>query len=1158
MRVYRSNRMRKLSEALAKVLRQPSGPANDLIAVTRPEVVVVHSQGMARWLEMELARHLKISSNIEFPFPKSTIRDAMTAVLDDDPEAWKAWQPEVMLWSTLEALEGLLDTPPFEALATYLTGRTGGDAITALGTADGVLLARQIADVFDRYVTYRPDLILDWATPTPSDDWQAVLWRAVSARITTHNLAQKGTALQAQLAQRLPGDTGRPSGLSPRLCLFGISTMPPFFLDLFQKLDRVCEIHLFVLCPSNVYWADIRSKREIARALKRDEREGKDSSIEALHLEEGNPLLASFGRMGRDFQVVLEGGEAQGGYQDVEAFSDPAETSRKMLHILQSDILHLRHRGSGESDLRPAKLEIDDTDGPDTSVQVHACYGAMRQVEALRDELIGRLEDDLSLEPRDIVVMTPDIERFAPLIEAVFGDLGSTPKIPVRIADRPVGKENPVAELLVRVMAMTDTRLTGPEVLDLLSLAPVQSRFKLQGRDLSLIEEWVKETGIRWGIDAEDRERVGQPGADGLNTWRFGLNRMLLGVAMPGEEAESFQGVLPYDEIEGGDAVTAGRLADACEALFGAMRLLRDGRRRTPQAWVKLLKGLVDTLVALPDNDAWRIQQVHELLDQLSEEADLAESTKAVTFQSIRALMTRRLDTSQRASGFVTGAVTFCAMVPMRSVPFKVVVLLGMDEDAFPRKQRVVDFDKTYQQKRTGDRNPRDEDRYLMLEALLSAQDAMVIIYNGHDSQTGKERPPAAPVDELLEVLDESFEGARARIVNRHPLHAFSPTLFGVSTDPDDMGGVIDSVSHDERLVPAARSMLANTVEAPARFRGSVSAPDGLDEVSIHELTSFFEHTAKSFLNKRLGLHLPSEDEGLNPREPLNAGNNLEKWALRNAALLQRQTAPKADDDALYERAKLTGKLALGLPGRVEHEELVSALPAMMDKAEALIDGGVEQGLDVDLAIDGTRIVGRIDGIRGDGGPRVEVSVSTSAQKYHLRLWIKHVIRRAFEADKPPAPSYLVMRKGTNGAETICLGERLTPAEATAYLSTLIGYFKIGQQVPLLFFPKTSWKYIDRFRVSAKKVPDETAKKGPEAAREWLAELAWQDAIKAWKGDNFSRAERDDHHLMLWGTEHPFAPDFKLPNVPPDLWVPFATLAETIWRPFINEKEKSK
>ena len=1158
MRVYRSNRMETLSEALAEVLKQPCASANALEAVTRPEVVVVHSQGMARWLEMELARHLKISSNIEFPFPKSTIRDAMTAVLDDDRDAWKAWQPEVLLWSTLEALEGLLDTPPFEALAAYLQGRTGGDATAALGTADGVLLARQIADVFDRYVTYRPDLILSWATPQPSDDWQAVLWRAVSGRITTHHLAQKGIALEQQLAQRLPGDTGRPAGLFPRLCLFGISTMPPFFLDLFQKLDRVCDVHLFVLCPSNVYWADIRSKREIAKALRRDERAGKDTSIEALHLEEGNPLLASFGRMGRDFQVVLEGGEAGGGYQDVEVFTDPAEASTKMLHVLQSDILNLRHRGSGESEHRPARLEIDDSGAPDTSVQVHACYGAMRQVEALRDELISRLEADPSLEPRDIVVMTPDIERFAPLIEAVFGDLGSTPKIPVRIADRPIGKENPVAELLVRIMAMTDTRLTGPEVLDLLSLAPVQRQFKLHGGDLSLIEEWVKETGIRWGVDAQDRERVGQPGADGLNTWRFGINRMLLGVAMPGEETESFQGVLPYDEIEGGDAVTAGRLADACEALFSAMTLLRDGRRRTPQAWVKLLKGLIDTLVAMPDGDAWRIQQVHELLDGLSDEADLAESKKAVSFQSIRALMTRRLDTSQRASGFVTGAVTFCAMVPMRSVPFKVVVLLGMDEDAFPRKQRIVDFDKTYQNKRMGDRNPRDEDRYLMLEALLAAQDAVIIIYNGHDSQTGKGKPPAAPVDELLEVLDESFEGARDRVLKRHPLHAFSPTLFGISTDPDAPGVTIDPVSHDERLVPAAKSMLANTIEAPARFRGSVSAPDSLDEVSIHELTRFFEHTAKAFLNKRLGLYLPGDDEGLNPREPLDAGNNLEKWALRNAALLQRQSAPQADDDALYERAKLTGKLPLGLPGLVEHEELVSSLPAIVARAEALIDGGAAQDLDVDLMIDGTRLVGRIDGIRGEGGPRVEMSVSTHAPKYDLRLWIKHVIRRAVEVDRPPVPSYLVMRKGTNGAETVCLGQRLTPTDALAYLKTLIGYYKVGQQVPLLFFPKTSWKHIDRLRIAGKKIPAEATERGPEAVQAWLAQQAWRDAVKAWEGDNFSRAERDDHHLMLWGTKRPFEADFTLPNVPSELWLPFATLAEAIWRPFVNEKEKSK
>ena len=1142
--------METLSEALASVLRTPCPAESPLQAVTRAEVVVVHSQGMARWLEMELARRLKISSNIHFPFPKSTIREAMSTLLGEETETWKVWQPEAMLWSTLDALESVLDTPPFAPLATYLSKRSGGSAQDALGSADGVLLARQIADVIDRYITYRPDVLLEWSNHPPSDDWQAVLSNLVSSRIGSHHLAMKASALRAKVAHLRASGERPPVDLPPRICLFGISTLPPFFLDLFQSLDHICDLHLFVLCPSNVYWADIRSKREIARALRQREREGKETSTTTLHLEEGNPLLASFGRLGRDFQVVLEGSELQAGYEDVEAFDDPAENSSAMLHVLQSDILNLRHRGQGEDERSAPQLTMDKKD---TSIRVHACYGAMRQVEALRDEIITRLEADPSLEPRDIVVMTPDIERFAPLIEAVFGDLGSTPKIPVRIADRPVGKENPVAEILARIMAMTDARLTGPEVLDLLSLEPIQRNFKLLEIDLALLETWVKESGIRWGIDAEDRERVGQPGANGANTWRFGLNRMLLGIAMPGGDTETFMGVLPYDEIEGGDALGAGRLADACEALFGVITLLRDRRRRSPQAWVGILKTLVTDLVSLPDNDAWRIQQVHELLDDISNEADLAKCSRAITFQAMRALVTSRLNHSQRASGFVTGAVTFCAMVPMRSVPFKVVVLMGMDEDAFPRKQRRVDFDLTTQRPRLGDRNPREEDRYLILEALLAARDAMVIIYSGHDSQTGALTPPAAPVDELLDVLEESFEGARKGIVQRHPLHAFSPTLFGVSVAADTLGQAIEPRSHDTRLVSAAKSMLANTSAPPVRFRGQLTSPGPLKEVSIADLTSFFEHTAKCFLNKRLGLYLPKSDEGLDPREPLNAGNDLNKWGLRQAALMHRLAAHDASTEELYRRSALSGGLPLGDAGRIDHDMLMQAIPNIVDTGEMLSERGALTHIDVDMPLDGTRLVGRINNIRGQGGPRVVMSVSTKGHKYNLRLWLYHVIRRAFERDSEPTRSFLVCRGTKSGVERTTLGLTMSSDAARDYLAMLIDYFRMGQQAPLLFFPSTSFVYANAMLKAS--LPKTIDKSDSEAVMACRLAMGLKRAAEAW--DPKRSPERDEHHLMLWGTQRPFEDEFTLPNVEPALSPSFAELALSVWSPFLDEKERN-
>ncbi|MDP6947213.1 MAG: exodeoxyribonuclease V subunit gamma, partial [Myxococcota bacterium] len=334
--------------------------------------------------------------------------------------------------------------------------------------------------------------------------------------------------------------------------------------------------------------------------------------------------------------------------------------------------------------------------------------------------------------------------------DAVFGDQESDPQIPYRLADRAVGKENPVAEVLDRVLTLVDSRLTGHALLDLLALRPVQQRFGLDEGHMSLLKDWIRESGIRWGIDATDRERHLQPPYE-ENTWRFGLDRMLLGVAMPGRGRDTFFGVLPYDEIEGGDADVLGRLADACEALFSAIRQLQTPR--SPARWAETIKEVIDRIAAVHDRDSWRVQQVREAVDDIAKEAAGAGHDGPVDLAAMRALLARRLNSPRRAAGFLTGAVTFCAMVPMRSVPFKVVVLLGMDEDTYPRKQRSMGFDLTRRRPRLGDRNTREEDRYLMLEALLAARDALVVTYTARDPQTGEVRAPASPVDELLEVI---------------------------------------------------------------------------------------------------------------------------------------------------------------------------------------------------------------------------------------------------------------------------------------------------------------------------------------------------------------------------------------------------------------------
>jgi exodeoxyribonuclease V gamma subunit len=1138
MRVYRSNRMEALSGALAEVLRAPCEGATPLETMTQRESIVVQSQGMARWLSMELARHLGICANIDFPFPKAMVRQSVGAVLGEQEDAWRVWRPDAMLWNTLSALSGLLDDPSFEPLASYLIQRSPtGCAKDALGHVDAVLLVREIADIFDRYISYRPDLIAKWERGEGSeDDWQPKLWRAVRGGVTTPHLGALVSRLEHALERRVEVS---PERLPPRICLFGISTLPPFYLDLFAALSHIRDIHLFILCPSNVYWGDIRSKREQARELRRLERtQGTPADLGELHLEEGNPLLASFGRLGRDFQVVLEDRDAGTAYQEAggDLFVDPIGESPSLLHVLQSDILNVQQRGV-DSDVSPIQVAEGDT-----SVRVHACYGAMRQVEALRDDLLDRLAADPTLEPRDIVIMTPNVERFAPIVEAVFGDKGSDPEIPYRIADRTVAKENPIAEVIDRAMNLTTQRLTGPQLLDLFALPAVQRRFGLHDDDMDTLKEWIQTTGIRWGIDAADRERHDQPGYT-LNTWRFGLNRMLLGAAMPGQERDTFGGVLPYDEIEGGDATLLGRLAEACDVLFTALHELTEPRPMA--AWVETLKSLIERLTEVPDQEAWRIQQVHAVLDSLL--AESAGYEASLDRGAIHALLGRRLDTAGRAAGFLTGSVTVCAMVPMRSVPFRVVALLGMGEANFPRKERSMGFDLTMRRPRIGDRSAREEDRYLMLEALLAARDALIVTYTGHNPQTGEDTAPAAPIDELLEVISRSTELPEALdpVVNHHPLHPFSPSLFGIASGFDATGSpvrrAIPPRSHDTRRLEAARRMLRDPTEVPPFVRGSIALradTTGPLEVSLSELINFFKSPSKGFLYRRLGVFLDDRGDALDEREPTHIEPGLEQWSVLNSAL--KQTLAGDSEEDVYERMRLSGALPLGTPGRIAFDQATAALAALTDHYESLALGEAF-ALPVDVQLGETRLVGQVDQLYPGG--RVIAQASGSSAKHEVALWLPHLVRRAIDPG-PPAPSMLI-RKSGGGAEVLRLGTALTGEEARRHLEAILEDYWIGQQAPLCFFPETSQAY-------AGALPDYVAEThithaSAESYAAVKAGLAWE------KGNQPGAEAQDTYNVTLHGHGEPFKAEYTMPGIAPDIAPRFASIAERFWTPFFAE-----
>jgi len=1116
--VHRSNRTENLVEVLAEVVSQP---------VADPfwrECIAVQSRGMEQWLSAELARRLGVWANPDFPFPRHLLQRTITDVLGTDNGPGSVFDPESLMWSIADLLPAHLEREEFQPIRSYLAD--GGEGPKRLQ------LARRIADTFDHYVVYRPNLVRAWESGE-EQHWQAVLWRDLVSRHGANHLAAHAEEFLAALAEgKQPGP-----GFPKRVCLFGISTLPPLYVQLLEALSQRLEMHLFVLSPSREYWAEIRSKRDIIRELSRRGTHAADAE-EALHLEEGHPLLASLGRVGRDFQQVLENA-APYEESDRDLYTDPG--TGNMLSTLQSDILNLQPRGTRPGNASPLALDPEDS-----SISIHSCHGPMREVEVLRDQLLALFDTGETLQPRDVVVMAQQIDRYAHLVEAVFGG-GSNDQthIPYCMADRSVRGTNEVLDAFFRILDVIRGRLPATEVLDLLGLDVIREHFLIHAEEIETVREWITSAGIRWGIDAQHRELFEQPPL-AQNTWQFGLDRLLLGYAMAGNERRMFAGILPHDDVEGSAADLLGRVTDFCTTLFRFQASLYDPR--PPEAWCNDLGEMLESMVAQTSRTARQHQQILLSLSAAAEGARIAGFGGTVDRDSFRTEIEAHLQRGYSTRGFLSGGVTFCELVPMRTIPFRVVCLMGMNDDAFPRTRHPLSFDLIAKQPAPGDRSQREDDRYLFLEALLSARKRLLVTYTGQSVRDNTELPPSVVVTELLDALSETFsrntdceelhglatsEEERTRIVEqvlvRHPLQPFSSRYFGASEDRR-------LFSYSMACRDGARE-LARPRRQAAPFIGM---PLPLDEdesptVTLEQLVRFFEQPASEFLRRRLDLYLARDEAPPEDREPADL-SGLERWSVGEALL--GRALQEEEPMTFFESVRAAGRLPPGMLGKCDFDELVPEVAALARRFAEFTPGGRIEEMEVDREITGTRIKGLISDLWTTG--QVGCTFGRIRAKRELGTWVRHVVWNWIASPDSPKQTTLVgrRRKG-NGAMAVHFLPLKNPASV---LAELVRLYWLGHQVPLPLLPETSREYADRITQPGK---GDVADKALEAARK----VFYPSSPKA-------MSERDDPNIrQVYGGADPFAPPFQLPADESGVSESFTSIARKVLDPLLAHRE---
>jgi len=1036
----------------------------------------VQSRGMERWVSMRLAHHLGISANISFDFPKAFVARVMSAVMPEFQQN-RATDPDTMTWNILGLLPSFVKSPGFETIDVYLNGSD------AVGEEKGLpfnlklfQLAERIAHVFDQYMIFRPEMVMSWEegrTGEKDEEWQAQIWRALMrGDFFYHPARLRDDFLKKMQYQSIDADL-----LPERISVFGISSLPRFHLEIIRALAKSMEVNFFLMSPSQEFWLDIRSDREMRRELSRvREKTGRQSPTEeALYLERGNSLLSSLGSLGREFFGSMSDFQAE--YYD--SFEDGGE--KNILSAVQSDMLNLRDRGRKEDD---PQLSISHDD---SSIQIHSCHSRMREVEVLYDNVLAMFEEDPSLMPKDILVMTPDIEAYAPFIQAVFDipesrESTERQRIPFSIADISVKTEVEITDTFFEILDLFGSRFEVTRIISILESTYVGRKFDLSEKDVAMIRWWVGDARIYWGIDGENRRHIGLPGFS-ENTWEAGLERLLLGYAMPQKDDRLFEGLLPYDNIEGGEAAVMGRFLTFADELFKEAGDL--GRLMSIGDWSRTLVGILDKFFQTDDDmeSGGGLHVFRQKLRGLDGVQVNSGFSGAVGIDVIKYHLRHVLGEETLGAGFLTGGITFCAMLPMRSIPFKVICILGMNNNSFPRQSRSLGFDVMLKSPRPGDPSRRNDDRYLFLEAILSARGRLYISYVGQSIEDNSVIPPSVLVSELLDYIKQGFvicgKDISEHVITRHRLQAFNPQYF--RGDPK-------LFSYSEEDCRAAHSLLTPSVSPPVFIDDVLSEPgDEWKTVDLRDLMSFFRNPARFILQRRLGVTLEDEAEILREQELFDL-TGLAKYGLEQTLVEKALAGWNLED--YFSVANAAGQLPFGAVGSYIYSSVARGAAGFAARVSPHILTEKLAPLDINMEISGFMLTGRIDSIYTGGMTHFRYARLKGSD--FLQAWLRQLVMNAMGNDAYPRRSFLF---GSDGSY-----EYMPVDEPKEILQRLLKAYGAGLSKPLKFFPDSSWAYVQAVLIKGK----------PK-------EAGVEEAKRVWEGSDFSErpGEREDPYLSL-------------------------------------------
>ncbi|KAE9531149.1 exodeoxyribonuclease V subunit gamma [Ursidibacter arcticus] len=964
--VYHSDQLDLQKELLIRILQEDPNP-NPF----EPETILVQSLGMAQWLQIQISDKLGIAGNIHFPYPTSFLWQQYRLLFPELPKE-NIFERDAMIWRLMRLIPDYLEDPNFSPLKAYLN---------PFEQLKLFQLASKIADLFDQYLVYRPDWLIDWEkgnleshftqlkqqSPFISKDeteiWQNIQWQSLLWNALVNDLKQDSdeivfnTSHRAYLQQRyfekLENLTEiEKQKLPKRIFIFGISSLPLTQINVLHKLSEHCQIHLFFTNPSQIFWADNQEEKLLEKLVLKHK-------LSAQELEnsiyQGNYLLNTWGKQGKEFLNLLV--EKQ--HQEVNLFTPIVQENSVLLTQIKQSILNFENK---------PELSIAEDD---RSIQIHSCHSKMREIEVLHNQLLFMFEQNPELSPKDIIVMSADIDSYAPYINAVFSRYAyQDPRfIPFTLSDQKISYVNPIIASFLQLLSFKERKMTTEEVLDLFDVKAIRDKFNLSEEQFAIIKQWVISSGIRYGFNKDNLDW------QNYNSWENGINRLLLGTSLK-EQNNSWQDVLAFNESYGLSAELVGSIAKFIENLTAWFSFIQYAQGIDD--WKIQLTELINQFYADNNEYAETILVLQQTIEKVVNYIETAKFTEKLNIEVIAQLFERYLNQERSNLNFLMGKVNFCTLLPMRAIPFKVVCLLGMNEGNFPRQQTLNSFDLMQYAPQKGDRARRDDDRYLFLEALLSAQNIFYISYIGRSLTDNSEKLPSVLVSQLLNFVQENIIPEQSYYkeieISHHPMTVFSPK------------NVQDShISYDKEWLEN------NKQSTEAKFFITPITRDNVEvqtEIDIQHLIKYLQSPVKFFFNVHLGVNFERYEDEISDAENFSL-SHLDKFILLDHLVKE----DKENFEHFFTNERLKGNLPVKYFETLSKENLIDNIEKIKEK----IDGYLSQPSDI-IEIDerftllgnNFRLVGNIKNKFND--EIVLWRVGKLRDKDIIQIWIYHLI----------------------------------------------------------------------------------------------------------------------------------------------------------------------